>query len=163
PASPTTAQSPTAGPRKASRPRARVARAPARTASAVATAATSTPNVTTTMAPVGRSHVHEATRPATLTRMPSAHPTSSPPRADLGGRDGEDAPDQDLLDVLAALGRSIHDEHGRRRGHGVDDADDRLLGHRRPARAACREQRSAAEREGERVPVGGLALDRVPG
>ena len=84
-------------------------------------------------------------------------------RADLGGRDGEDAPDQDLLDVLAALRCSIDDEDGRRRGHGVDDADDRLLGHRRPARAARREQRGAAEREGERVPVGGLALDRVPG
>ena len=80
---------------------------------------------------------------------------------DLGRRDGEDAPHQDLLDVLAALGRLIDDEHGRRGGHGVHDPDDGFLGDGGLPRAARREERCAAQREGERVPVGRLALDRM--
>ena len=65
--------------------------------------------------------------------------------------------------MLAALRCPIDDEHRRRGGDGVDDPDDRLLRDRCPSRAAHGEQRGAAEREEQRVPVRGAALDRVSG
>ena len=65
--------------------------------------------------------------------------------------------------MLAALGGLVHAQHRRRGRHRVDDPDDRLLRHGRPERPARREKRGATERERERVPVRGLAADRVPG
>src|SRR5437667_4719447 len=44
--------------------------------------ASTTPNATTTVAPVGRSQVHAAASPPTLTSAPSAHPRASRPRTD---------------------------------------------------------------------------------
>ena len=65
--------------------------------------------------------------------------------------------------MLAALGRAVHHEHRRRRGDHVDDADDGLLRDRGAPGAAHREERRARHREGQRIPVGGRALDGMPG
>ena len=82
---------------------------------------------------------------------------------DVAGRDRQDAAHQELLDVLAPLRGPVDDEDGDRRRHRVHDPDDRLLGDRPPVDAAQGEERGAAHREGQGVPVGRLALDGVPG
>jgi hypothetical protein len=82
---------------------------------------------------------------------------------DLAARHGEDAAHQQRLDVLAALGRPVHHQHRGRRRHRVDDADHCLLRDRRAVHAAQREEPGAAHREGQRVPVGRVALDGVAG
>ena len=67
--------------------------------------------------------------------------------------DPEQAPDQDVLDRLAAPRGLVGHQQRRRRGHHVHDADDRLLRH--PALAVCGagqgEQRRAGGGEPERV------------
>ena len=63
--------------------------------------------------------------------------------------------------MLGALRRAIEGEHAERGRHRVDDADHCLLPHRCFVGPREREQHGAAAREGERVPVSRLALDRV--
>ena len=82
PARPIAAQSAAAALRSAPTPRARVARTAARAASPRATLASATPNATTIVAPVGRSQIHDAASPPTLTRTPSVQPTESRPHAE---------------------------------------------------------------------------------
>ncbi len=65
--------------------------------------------------------------------------------------------------MLAALRGPVHHQHRGRRRDRVDDADDRLLRDRRPVHAAGREERGPAHREGQRVPVGRVALDGMAG
>jgi hypothetical protein len=65
--------------------------------------------------------------------------------------------------VLAALGRAVHREHRRRGGDDIDDADEGFLWDRGALRAAHREERRASHREGQRIPVGGRALDGMSG
>ena len=84
-------------------------------------------------------------------------------RGDFLRRDREDGADQELLDVLGALRRAVEREHAERGRHRVDDADDRFLLDAALARARERKEDRAAERERERVPVGGFALHAVTG
>ena len=65
--------------------------------------------------------------------------------------------------MLAALGRAVYGQDGRRRGHDVDDADDRLLLNRCAPGPRGGEKASARHRGRERVPVRGRALDGMPG
>ena len=77
-------------------------------------------------------------------------------------RDGENTSHEELLDVLCALRRAVHDQDGEGGRDRVDDADHGLLRDGgRPAEACQREESRAAHGEGQRVPVGGLALHRM--
>jgi hypothetical protein len=63
---------------------------------------------------------------------------------DLVNPRGQDVADEHCPHVLGAVGRAIGQQHGRRRRHRVDDADDRLLGHvALPAAGEC--ERDGAE------------------
>ena len=77
----------------------------------------------------------------------------------LGHR--EDVAHKHGLDVLGALGRPVHRQHGRRRRGHIHDADDGLV--RDPLRAGpCEgEEDGAGGGKGQGVPVGGLTLERV--
>jgi len=89
-------------------------------------------------------------------------PVQDDENADLAGGDREDTADEDLLDVLTALGGAVDDQHRSGRGHRIDDADDRLLRYRCPPCPARREDERAPDREGEGVPVGRVALEGMP-
>ena len=79
---------------------------------------------------------------------------------DFAGRHGEKRADEELLDVLGALRRAVEREHAEGGGNGVHDADHRLLVDRSLGGARCGEEHGPGDGEGERVPVGGVALHR---
>ena len=63
--------------------------------------------------------------------------------------------------MLVPLRGPIHDEHGRRSRHRVDDTDEGLLRNTSAMCPAHGEEPGARQREDERVPVRRVALDRV--
>jgi hypothetical protein len=80
------------------------------------------------------------------------------------GPDREQLADQDVTDVLGAVRGVVEDQDAGRRGHRVDDADDRLLRHAPVLAAREREHGGADDREtdGQRVGHGfaGLAAEQ---
>ena len=78
-------------------------------------------------------------------------------------RYGKNAPHQKLFDMLAPLRRLIHHQNSHRCRHRVDDSDDRFLRDRGSMGSTYSEQETSTQGERQGIPVGGRALDRVPG
>jgi hypothetical protein len=70
--------------------------------------------------------------------------------------------DEHELDVLGTLGRAVHDQDGGRRRHGVDDADERLLGNAPLLGFEKRQERRADDDGPDGEPAGGRVVQVVP-
>ena len=80
---------------------------------------------------------------------------------DVGGIDGQNAADQDFLDVLRSLRRAIDDQYRRRGRDDIDDADKSLLADEAGETAGQRQQRGADRGEQQRVAESRRARRRI--